>query len=150
MSYKAGWQGKMYRANSTLADANANTANAASWLECAKISNVKVGTTESKGDTTVRLNGGIKTEAPVLTVISVDFDSPLDITDADYIALETAAVTKVPIALAFMSGNIATNGERGWVGNWMLEKLDRDEQGDKEMRISYTAVPYSFPQYYKP
>jgi hypothetical protein len=148
MAKKAGWQGKLLRSALALTGATTTDASGATWIECKNISNVKPSTSFSKGDTTVRKSGGIATEMSVQTVVSIEFDLPLDITDADYIALETVAIARTEIALAFMSGDITVTGERGWVGNWTLEKIDRDESKDKEMRISFVAVPSSFPQYF--
>jgi hypothetical protein len=148
MGIALAFNAKFYRAVAALADALSATVAAATWVEVKGVHDVKVPLEFTEGDITTRKGGGFELTAATLTKAQIEFDMPLDITDADYIALETAAIAKTPLAMAFMSGDITVTGNRGLAGNFIVTKMERDESAANPQRMNFAVKPYSFPSWY--
>jgi hypothetical protein len=144
---KIGLDCKLYRSTTLLTASDAAAASGATWVEVKSARDVELQLDGGEGDISKREFKFDLTKVTNLTA-SIEVTMPLDIADAHYIAFETAAINGSPIAIAAMSGDIATTGERGLVGNFSVFSLPRSEPRDGAVEISFTLRPTSHPQWF--
>jgi hypothetical protein len=94
-------------------------------------------------DVTTRATGNFEATDGRIKQSSIEFDVILDPNDANYVAVETAYYANSIIALADMSGPIATSGSRGLWANCKITQFNREEPIDGEQKIHVVAKPTS-------
>lgn len=111
------------------------------WVLAPNLKNVTLTIAGKEVDLTTRANNGLAAVGVSVKDLAIEADMPLDPTDTDYLAFESAFINKSILGLAVMSGVVTAVGSRGpWV-DCLVTKFDRDEQAEGAMDIKLTFKP---------
>jgi hypothetical protein len=144
---RIGLDAKLYRSASLLAAADAAAANGATWLEVEAVKDITLDVSSGEADVSSRTSTW-KEYRSTLKDASLEVTMPVKPGDTDFAAIRDAWVARTPIALAVMSGPIATTGEEGAVGNWTVVSLSREEPLEDAQMYSLTIRPASQMQWF--
>jgi hypothetical protein len=147
MSRVLGMNAKLYRAAALLTGTDDTDASGASWDEIANVRDVTLNLETGEADVTTRANSGWKQTLPTLKDGSVEFEMVWDTNDPDFAAIRDAWLNNDEIALAVMDGPIASAGQ-GLVSNFAITNFSRTEPLEDAIKVSVTAKPSSFSQWY--
>lgn len=136
MSFVLGLDGKAYR----------NTATHASptWTEIENIQDAALNLTGETDDVTIRGGSGWRLNVTTLLDGSVDFGMVYDTDDADFEAIQSAFFNKTTLLLAFMDGDITTNGSEGLRAPMAVNSFGRTENLAEAMKVPVTVSPTYF------
>jgi hypothetical protein len=96
---------------------------------------------------TTRANSGWKQTLATLKDGSVEFEMVWDTNDPDFAAIRDAWLNNTEISLAVMDGDIDTLAQ-GLVSNFVVTNFSRTEPLEDAIKVSVTAKPSSFTQWY--
>jgi hypothetical protein len=136
MGNKFGVEAKLYYITAEQANWTSPT-----WTEYTAVKNVTNPTSLKEVDVTTRATGTFEATDGRIKQSSIEFDVILDPNDANYVAVETAYYANSIIALADMSGPIATSGSRGLWANCKIVQFNREEPVEGEQKIHVVAKP---------
>lgn len=145
---KIGLEAKLYRSAALLTDALPATAAALTWVEITNVRDVTLDVTASEADVSNRSSGWKLTRA-ALKDGTIEFQQTVKLTDADFEALKAAWLARTEVAMAVMSGDIATIGNEGLVANMSVFDISREEPLEGAQLYSIRIKPSSLPQWYE-
>lgn len=132
-----GFQGKLYRlttgtrATWGAAVDGVNTGAAPSNLsEITNCKDITVPMEDGEGDVTVRGSNGFKLTVGTLTDSQIEITMVHDTTDAHYLALLKAKLTRGTVALAVLDRDKATAGANGLWADFSVLKLEAGQELD--------------------
>ncbi len=147
MADKLGLECKLYHAGELLSDTV--TPETAGWQEIGNVRDLTLNLSKGEADVTKRENNGWEAIRGTLKSGSIEFDMLWDTEDAAFTALKDAYLNDTDVALAAMSGPIATSGEQGLVANFQVTGFNRNEQLREGVTVSVTVKPHSQIQWYE-
>ena len=130
-------------------NATAGTALSGMTTILSAVRDVQLNMSAGKAKTTTRASGGWDTELATLKTMQVTLKIPLDPADAGYQALAYSFLNNAPIAMAFLTDVKANSGAEGPVGDFTVEKFDRNEPLDGEVEMDVTLSLAKFTAYNK-
>lgn len=147
MALQGGISKKFYRASAALADAQDATIAAATWNELTFAEDVEVNKDWETDDATRRGTNPNRANLGVRRHGEITFELLVDLADTasggskdDYTAIADAHKNNTEIALAEMSGAIATSGSRGAAGNFIISSLREMGSSQQGYKFSVTAI----------
>jgi hypothetical protein len=146
MGHKYGFQCEVYYSAVPLTDAAGP--DDLTWLHVVNVRDLTINADDDVWEKNVRENNGFKLKAITMTDLSIDFGIVKDMLEASYVALRNAKLTKSEIAMAIMTGDIATPGEEGWCANFVIPGWKEGQPVAEGVVIDVTIVPGSQPQAY--
>jgi hypothetical protein len=147
MSRVLGMNAKLYRGDDLLESASSSEISGINWDEITNVRDVTLNLETGEADVTTRANSGWKQTLATLKDGSVEFELVWDTTDADFAAVRDAWLNSTEIALAVMDGDIDTEAQ-GLVSNFTITNFSRTEPLEDAIKVSVTAKPSSFTQWY--
>ena len=134
-----GYEAKLYWDDTPLSDGPGT----GTWTELTIVKDVTLGDEREEVDQTTRAFSGRKSTRGGLRDNPVDLEVVYDESDTGFVALRTAYYAGSEIALAFMDGDIATEGNTGVVGNWHVIGFPRNEPLAGQITVPVTVKPSS-------
>jgi TP901-1 family phage major tail protein len=144
MAAKRGMDCKLYYDTTPLA----GIPSTGNWTEAANIRNVNTNLETGEADATTRANGGWRQTVPTLKDGTIEFEMLQVPDDAAFDAFETAWKAGAEIAVAAMSGAVATSGSKGLAGNFMVTNFSRSEALEDVVVYNVTLKPSSYNTWY--
>lgn len=112
------------------------------WLEFKNIKDLTLALEGTEADVTTRGNSGWGAVAVTILRGTVEFDMVRKKTsDAQYIALRDAFLTRTAVEFAVMDGDIATPGSEGLRALFAVTKFSRDEKLEESIMSSVSLKP---------
>jgi len=115
--------------------------------ELEKAKDVKLNLGAGEAEVGTRANGGWEASAQTRKTLSIDFDIPVDTSDAAYTAIKAAYLAGTMICLAALTGANDAAGSEGPMGDFAIIDFPREEPLGDEATISVTAKLHSFTEW---
>jgi hypothetical protein len=147
MSRVLGMNAKLYRGDDLLESASSSEISGINWDEITNVRDVTLNLETGEADVTTRANSGWKQTLATLKDGSVEFEMVWDTNDPDFAAIRDAWLNNTEISLAVMDGDIDTLAQ-GLVSNFVVTNFSRTEPLEDAIKVSVTAKPSSFTQWY--
>lgn len=108
--------------------------------ELDNVKDVTVNMDKGSADTTTRANQGFRSETPTLKEVQIECEIQFKINDAAYSALRNAWLNDTPLRLAALTGDRATTGSEGPMGDFGIKTFNRSEPLEDTIKVSVTAT----------
>ena len=144
--YQLGKNAVLYLASAVFTAADGAAVTAATLTAIPIVKDVTIDESDELADATTRGDGGFKTNAPVLTDLSIETTLVFHATDTQLATLRTAKTAKAEIGLAALTGPKDVAGNQGPVGNWIIERWGSEQALGDIVKIPVTFRPSSFMQ----
>jgi len=122
----------------------------AALVDLTEMDNVKdVSLTLEAGeaDVTTRANQGWRATAPTLRECTAEFEMLWKPGDAGFEAIKTAYLSSDTLRLAVLTGEKATSGTEGPLGDFSITNFSRNEPLEEAVMVSVTAKLAEFDQW---
>jgi hypothetical protein len=139
---KLGFQAKLYLGDDLLAD----VPGTGTWTEATGVKDASVTDEYDEVDVTTRATGGMKSFAPGLRAVSVDFDIEIDPDDDQYAALLAAYRARQSLAVAVLDGDKDDAKTDGIAGNWTVAKLSTSQGLNDHQMAKVSLKPFTYVQ----
>ncbi len=110
-------------------------------VEMTLVRDASVDIESSTTDITIRGNGGWGAEGVVLNKATAEMEVLFKPSDTTYQTLKTAALQRLPVEAAFLTGAKGTEavaGSEGPYGKWVITKMSRPEPLEDAIKISFS------------
>ena len=107
--------------------------------EMANVKDVSLSLEAGEADVTTRANQGWRATAPTLRECTAEFEMLWQPGDAGFEAVKTAFLSAGTIALAILTGDKATSGTEGPIGDFSITNFSRNEPLEEGVTVSVTA-----------
>ena len=144
MAHKLGMYCKLYFNATPLTAPPSGTG----WTELTNVKDLDLNLETGEADITTRANNGWRATAATLKDGTIEFQMIWLTSDAGFDAIQAAWASSGEIALAAMTGAIATPGEKGLAGNFTITNFSRSEPLEEAVMVSVTAKPSSYTTWY--
>lgn len=118
------------------------TSGAAPTLtEFPNVMDIEIPMEDGEVDVTTRGNKGFKATMQGLRDVAIDVPVVKDASDAGYIALKKAHLTRTTVPLAFLDGDKATAGTEGFWADFSVTKMKHGQKLDGVETCTFTCKP---------
>lgn len=148
MNEGLGKDAKLYF-SATLLDGAANTPGTVAWTVMGNVRDLNQNLETGEADKTARDSNGWRQTLATLKDGSIEFEALWRKGDAAFTAFKDAWEGGTEIAVAAMSGDIATVDEEGLASNMTVTNFSRSEPLEDVMTVSITMKPSSQTEWYK-
>jgi len=100
-----------------------------------------------EADVTTRANQGWRATAPALRDCSAEFEMLWKPGDPAFEAIKTAYLSSTPLRLAVLTGEAATSGTEGPLGDFSITNFSRNEPLEEAVMVSVTAKLAEFEEW---
>ncbi|MCC7350215.1 MAG: hypothetical protein IT446_06565 [Phycisphaerales bacterium] len=107
--------------------------------EMSNVRDVTLTMEAGEADVTTRANSGWRATAPTLRECTAEFEMLWKPGDAGFDAIKTAFLSAGTLRLAILTGEKATTGSEGPLGNFSITNFSRSEPLEEGVTVSVTA-----------
>jgi len=119
----------------------------ASLTEMDNVKDVSLTLEAGEADVSTRANQGWRATAPTLRECSAEFEMLWKPGDAGFEAIKTAFLSSTPLRLAVLTGESATSGTEGPLGDFSITNFSRNEPLEEAVMVSVTAKLAEFEEW---
>lgn len=131
MTIKIGFEGKLYRQNTT------------AWDEIPNVKDLSLNIDAAEADVTTRASSGWKATIGALKDAQVEFEMVYDTTDTDQTALRTAFLNRTAVQMLVLDGayDVAAGGSQGLQAYFSVLKFEIPQNQADAMTVKVTIKP---------
>ena len=118
-----------------------------SLTEMDNVKDVSLTLEAGEADVTTRANQGWRATAPTLRECTAEFEMLWKPGDPGFEAIKTAFLSSAPLRLAVLTGESATSGTEGPLGDFSITNFSRNEPLEEAVMVSVTAKLAEFDQW---
>ena len=119
----------------------------ATLTEMSNVKDVTLNLEAGEADVTTRGNQGWRATAPTLRECTVEFEMLWKPGDAGFESVKTAFLSSGSLRLAVLTGEKATSGTEGPLGDFSITNFSRNEPLEEGVTVSVTAKLAEFDQW---